>query len=267
MSYAVAVFASGYQLAEGPTVDTDGTLLFSDVLGGGVHRLHGDGRVDTVIPKRRGVGGITLHADGGIVCSGRTLILTAPDGATREVTPNPEGAAGWNDITADAEGDLWAGEVRFFVFDPVAEEIPGEIWRIGGGTAVPTVPGVVHPNGIAFSPDGTTVYVSDTRRRLVLAIDRTQGMSTRVFDMSEHGHPDGMAVDENGAIWLALVGGGLRRFTPNGVLDQKIETPSKFVASCCFAGRDLYITTGGADGGILRTTVAVAGTPVHPARV
>src|SRR5688572_11654660 len=66
--------ASGYGLVEGPTVDADGNLYFSDVIGGGVYRLDAAGGIDTVVPKRRGVGGIALHADGGVVASGRDLV-------------------------------------------------------------------------------------------------------------------------------------------------------------------------------------------------
>ena len=57
MSQGWEVLATGYQLAEAPTIDHDGTLVFSDVLGGGVYRWNGSDNVATVVPKRRGVGG------------------------------------------------------------------------------------------------------------------------------------------------------------------------------------------------------------------
>ena len=66
--------AWGYGLVEGPTFAPDGSVYFSDVLGGGVHRLSPGGDVETVIPKRRGVGGMCLHADGGLVVSGRDVV-------------------------------------------------------------------------------------------------------------------------------------------------------------------------------------------------
>jgi sugar lactone lactonase YvrE len=82
-----------------------------------------------------------------------------------------------------------------------------------------------------------------------------------------------MALDEQGAIWVALVSGGIVRLTPDGDVDRKLEPPSAFTTSLCFAGRDLYVTTGGharhaeLRGCVLRTTVDVAGAPVAPARV
>jgi D-xylonolactonase len=259
------VLATGYQLAEAPTINSDGSLLFSDVLGGGVYRLDGAGTVTTVVPKRRGVGGIALHADGGIVCSGRDIV-DVRDGETRTVL-HVDGVAGWNDLCTDKAGRVYAGALRFAVFDRDAAAVPGELWRIGfeDGPA-PIFDGVIHANGVALSPDEQTIYLSDTRARVVIAYDLARD-SRRAFDMAAHGLPDGMAIDEDGAIWLALVGGGLGRFRPDGTLDQKLDIPSEFVSSCCLDGRDLYVTTGTATASVLRTTVAVAGMPTAPARV
>jgi len=267
------VLAHGYRLAEAPTIDRDGSLLFSDVLGGGVHRWRSsDDEVATVVPKRRGVGGIAVHVDGGIVCSGRDIVHVDEQGKTRTVL-HVDGVAGWNDLCTDEAGNVYAGALRFAVFDPAAEEVPGELWRIASDVAAaPLFDHVVHANGVACAPDGRTVYLSDTRRRSVVVFDRAQG-TRRDIDVSGLGHPDGMAVDEHGAIWLALVSGGIARLTPDGTVDRRIEPPSNFTTSCCFAGRDLYVTTGGHSerpelgGCVLRTTVDVAGAPVHAARV
>jgi sugar lactone lactonase YvrE len=125
---------------------------------------------------------------------------------------------------------------------------------------------VVHANGVALSPDEQTIYLSDTRARVVIAYDVARE-SRRTIDIAPYGLPDGLAIDEDGAVWLALVGGGLGRFRPDGALDQKLDLPSEFVTSCCFDGHDLYVTTGTTDASVLRTTVAVAGVPVALARV
>jgi gluconolactonase len=255
--------AEGYGLCEGPTIDGDRSLLFSDVLGGGVYRRSPAGDISTVVPKRRGVGGIALHADGGIVCSGRDVIHVAPDGETRTVL-HVDGVAGWNDITTDRAGAVYAGALRFAVFDPNADAVPGELWRTGGEAEV-VLDGVVHANGIALSPDERHIYMSDTRRQVLIMFD-VHHAERREIDIAPYGHPDGMAVDEHGAIWLALVGGGVGRFTPAGELDLRLEPPSTFVTSVCLAGRDLYVTTG-SPGTVLRTTVDVSGAPVAPARV
>jgi gluconolactonase len=267
------VLAHGYRLAEAPTIDRDGSLLFSDVLGGGVYRWRAvDDEITTVVPKRRGVGGIARHAAGGIVCSGRDVVHVDEHGETR-VALHVDGVAGWNDLCTDEAGRVYAGALRFAVFDPGAAEVPGELWRIAAtDDAAPLFDDVVHANGVACAPDGGKVYLSDTRRQRVIVFDSVL-RTRRDIDVSELGHPDGMALDEHGAIWLALVSGGLARLTPDGRVDRRVEVPSTVTTSCCFDGRDLVVTTANHSerpelgGCVLRTTVDVAGAPVAPARV
>jgi gluconolactonase len=264
------VLASGYQLAEAPTIDTDGTFLFSDVLGGGVHRLAADGRVTTVIPKRRGVGGLAVHAEGGLVCSGRDLVHVR-DGDSRTIL-HVDGVAGWNDIGTDPAGRLYAGALRFAVFDPDAEVVPGEIWCVDGDAPAPLIPDIVHANGIALSLDQSTIYCSDSRAQRVVAFDLARA-THREFDVAPFGNPDGLALDEMGALWIALVSGGVGRFRPDGTLDRRLEPPSSFTTSLCFDGTALYVTTANntdqpdLGGCILRTEVDVPGAPVFPVRL
>jgi len=265
------VLASGYGLVEGPNEDAEGGIVFSDVLGGGVYRIDATGAVTTLVPKRRGVGGIALHADGGVVCSGRDIVHVR-DGVTRTLFSIP-GLPGWNDLCTDAAGHVYAGALRFAVFDPDAEAIPGELWRVGGdGPPTTLVDDILHANGVAASADGGTIYVSDTRRQRIVVFDVERG-ARRAIDVSALGHPDGLALDEAGAIFVALVGGGIARLRPDGDVDTRFEPPSAFTTSVCFSGRDLYVTTGGHSerpelaGCVLRTTVDVAGAPVFPARV
>ncbi len=261
------VIAHGYRLAEAPTLDIDGSLVFSDVLGGGVYRIDAADEVTTVVPKRRGVGGIAIHAEGGIVCSGRDLIHVR-EGYEQRTVLHIDGVAGWNDLGTDPTGRIYAGALRFAVFDPEAQVVPGELWRIGpDGNPTIMFGDVVHANGVACTPDGRTIYLSDTRRQRIIVFDLARG-STRHIDVSALGHPDGMALDENGAVWVALVTGGIARLTPDGEVDGRLEPPSAFTTSVCFAGRGPGVTTGGHSdhtelrGCVLRTTVGVAGAPV-----
>jgi xylono-1,5-lactonase len=270
------LLTSGYGLVEGPTVDADGNLFYSDVLGGGVYRLDPSGAITTVVPKRRGVGGITLHADGGVVVSGRD-ISHVRDGETRALYQAD--LAGWNDIATDAAGRLYAGALRFMVFDPDAEPVPGQCYRIDAeGEATELYGGVVHANGIALSPTEDRIYHSDTRANVVLVHDLVDGAATNRRELEfPPGAPDGMAVDESGCVWVAsAVGGCVVRLTPSGEIDQQVDAPARTVTSLCFGGsdrRDLYVVT--ADntddperkGSVLRTRVDAVGAPVHPARI
>ena len=265
------VLAHGYGLAEAPTIDVDGSIVFSDVLRGGVYRLRSNGEIATVVPKRRGVGGIAIHADGGIVCTGRDVVHVRADGTTTTVL-HVDGVAGWNDVCTDATGRLYAGALRFAVFDPGADVIAGELWRADTNGAEVVVDDVVHANGVACATDGSAVYVSDTRRQQIVVFDFERA-ARRVIDVSAYGHPDGIALDELGGLWVALVGGGIGRFTPDGRLDRNLTPPSAFTTSLCFQGDDLLVTTGGSStdpalgGCVLRTSVGVTGAPVYPARI
>src|SRR5262249_31590043 len=111
--------ATGYGLIEGPVWDPARGLYFSDVLNGGVHLLDRDGSISLVVPKRRGMGGMALHAGGGLVVGGRDIAHVATaEGATRtllslEAIP---GATGFNDLVTDQAGRVYVGSLAFRVF-------------------------------------------------------------------------------------------------------------------------------------------------------
>ena len=161
------------------------------------------------MPKRRGVGGLALHADGGIVASGRDLVHVR-DGETATVF-TIEGLPGWNDLCTDRAGRVYARRTALRGVRPRCRAGAG---RAAGastrrGTATRLYGDVVHANGIALSPDEDTIYHSDTRSHAVVVHTlRDDGSATdrRVIDTREYGQPDGLAVDEDGAIWIALLG-------------------------------------------------------------
>jgi gluconolactonase len=269
---------TGYGLIEGPRVDQENRLYFSDARRGGVYCRAPSGAVETVIPKRRGVGGIALHASGGIVVSGKN-ICHVRDGVSRTVF-DLEDTPGFNDLFTDAEGRILVGSQRFKPFSKEAIPRPGELYRIDSeGKAEMLYGDVGLTNGIGFSPDGRLLYHSDSARNQVLAHDLADDGSCanrRVFAEMPRGVPDGLAVDEDGCVWVAAYGGGcVTRFTPEGDLDRHLEIPAKVVASLCFGGpdrRDLYVVTDGSNdpalgGRIFRTRVEVAGLSVPLARV
>jgi gluconolactonase len=226
----------------------DGVLLFSDVLGGGIHRWSRTSSVTNVVPKRRGVGGMALHSDGGVVVTGRDLQHVV-DSQTRTLL-SLEGATGFNDMTTDSDGRVYLGALRF---NPFAGEtpVPGDVWRVdAAGSATKLFGDIEWPNGIGFSPDGDIVYISDYAAEHVIAHDLDSGgeaTNRRVFAKPETGSTDGLVVDVEGGVWVALAsGGGVGRYSPDGALDEILDVPAGFVTSLCFGGadgRDLFITT------------------------
>jgi gluconolactonase len=278
-THALETLAWGYGLVEGPRIDAENRLYFSDAKNGGVFRRDPDGRVETVIPKRRGVGGIALHADGGIVVSGRN-ICHVRDGRSRVVF-DIEDAPGFNDLITDAEGRILVGSQRFNPFEKDVVARAGELYRIAAdGKAEMLYDDVGLSNGIGFSPDGRRLYHSDSIRNQILLHDVAEDGSVsnrRVFAQLANGHPDGLAVDESGFVWAAAYWGGcVTRLDPDGDVDSNLEVPAKTVASVSFGGpdrRDLYIATSDntddpARGGtIFRTRAPVPGLEVPLARV
>jgi xylono-1,5-lactonase len=271
------LLASGFGLVEGPTIDADGSLVFSDVLDGGVYRLRGDGTTETVVPKRRGVGGIARHADSGYVIGGRELMHVGS--GTDRVLTALDGALGVNDFGTDAAGRVYVGTVRYRSLDPSATPVPGELWRVDiDGTATMLYGDVQQCNGVAISPDGATLYHADTRGHCIVVHDlHDDGRSVanrRQWALGARSQPDGLALDIHGCLWVADHGAGrVARFTPDGTIDSVLEVPSRHVTSVCFDGADLVVVTASNDaephrrGSIFRTATQTSGAPVHPARV
>ncbi|MEE2778826.1 MAG: SMP-30/gluconolactonase/LRE family protein [Acidobacteriota bacterium] len=277
MQIELETLATGYGLIEGPRVDAVGGLHFSDVHNGGVYRRDPDGSISVVVPKRRGVGGIVLHADGGVVVSGRN-ICHVKDGETR-ILWNQEDVGGYNDLFTDAEGGVWFGSLRSSPFDESRGKVMGELYHLHpDGRCEEVHGGVALTNGIGFSPDGKRVYHSDSVPRVVWCYewDEEGTISRSTFAQLDRGGPDGLAVDEEGAGWVACYGGGcVLRYGSHGALLGEVDVPAKAITSLCFGGddrRDLYIVTADNDdadlgGTIFRGRSPVAGLPVPLARV
>ena len=261
-------------------------LLFSDVLFGGVYLLSpGSGEVSEIFGHRRGIGGMALHEADGVVVSGRNIgFKSFASEGTQTLLERDEarGLVGFNDITTDAAGRLYAGGLGASpVFADGREGASENLYLIDldGSTRV-VGEDVRLTNGLGFSPDGTTLYHSDSLRRAVcsysVASDGTLGPK-QTFATTTRGVPDGLVVSEDGAVWVALAGGnGVAVLNPDGSERTHMPIPHPMCTSVCFGGddlRELYIVSGsdGLDGdkrgGIFVVRTDVAGLPVAPCRV
>ncbi len=283
--------AHGYGLVEGPVYSPDHGLIFSDVLGGGVFAVNDAGEVRNVFEHRRGIGGMSLHqagesaAAGGLIVSGRNISYKPFDGGPTltVLDRDPEaGNVGYNDITADAAGRIYAGSLGSSpVFDDGREPAAGSLHLIDlDGSSRVVAEGISLTNGLGFSPDGATLYHSDSRLQTVWRYDvRADGTLSEktAFTKTTVGSPDGLAVAEDGSVWVALAGGSrVAVFAPDGSERASIAVAQPMVTSVCFGGSDLrqlYIVTGsdGAEGenagSVFVEPVDVAGLPVGVARV
>lgn len=151
-----------------------------------------------------------------------------------------------NDGAVDAQGRLWFGSM-----DDGETEATGELWRLDAlGEATAHDSGYVITNGPAFSPDGRTLYHTDTLERVIHAFDLAPDGSLsgrRVYARVDRGYPDGPAVDARGCVWTGLFAGwGLDRYAPDGQRIGHLALPVANVTKPAFGGADgrtLYCTT------------------------
>jgi xylono-1,5-lactonase len=276
--------AQGYGLIEGPVWDQARGLYFSDVLEGGVHLLDRSETVSLVVPKRRGIGGMALHASSGLVVGGRDIaFVRLADGVTTPLLALDAipGATGFNDLTTDAAGRIYVGSLAFRVFGN-EEPKPGHLHVIDLDGSMRTLSdGVMLTNGLGFSPDGRRLYHSDARAAIVrvyeVGADGAVGPWRQFASLAPNGVPDGLKVARDGSVWVADAHGGrVAVFNANGTHRQDHAVPLPMVTSVCFGGddlRDLYVVTGSRGGpsdkcgSIFHTRVEVAGLALPPARV
>ncbi|MFI9149417.1 SMP-30/gluconolactonase/LRE family protein [Streptomyces sp. NPDC053367] len=247
-AHEVAVRAEA-ALGEGPTWDADaGRLIWVDILGSRVHTYDPVTGRRTVRRTEQHVGAAKPRTGGGLVLNLRDGVgLLDPDGTFRwlhrEAVPGRRG----NDAAVAPDGSLWAGTMRY-------DEAPGggTLTRLTGAGAVETVlDSVAVSNGTGWSPDGRLMYYIDspTRRIDVFDVTGDRVLGRRPFARIEPdaGFPDGLTVDADGCVWVALWdGGAVRRYTPDGTLDRVVPLPVPRPTACAFGGAgltDLYITT------------------------
>ncbi|MDI1287894.1 MAG: SMP-30/gluconolactonase/LRE family protein [Reyranella sp.] len=280
--------ATGYGLIEGPVWDPARGLYFSDVLNGGVFLLDRVGKISLAVPKRRGIGGMSLHEAGGLVVGGRDIAcVSLKDGAAKTLLSLDAipGATGFNDLTTDRAGRVYVGSLAYRVFSGEAPR-PGHLHVIDlDGTMRTLSDGILLTNGLGFSPDGKLLYHSDARAPLVRVYDVKEDGSVgpwrKFASLGDDRVPDGLKVASDGSVWVAdahggPLGGRVAVFNSDGTHRHDIAVPLPMVTSLCFAGddlRDLYIVTGSRGGphdncgSIFRIRVDVAGLALPPARI
>ena len=244
-------------LTEGPRWHAErGELLWVDILGRTLHRGRPglDGALESVdtITLDRHVGAVAPAAGGGYVLAAGTGFLYVDDaGAVHELAQPAAGRSDvrMNDGACDAQGRFWAGTMAY-------DESPGAgtLYRLElDGSCTTVLSGLTISNGIGWSPDGATMFLADsgTSRVDAFDFDASSGDISRrrtIVAIQEPGvAPDGLTVDEDGGIWVALWGGGaVRHYRPDGALLTVVPLPVDRPTSCVFGGPDrstLVVTT------------------------
>ncbi|WP_030055147.1 MULTISPECIES: SMP-30/gluconolactonase/LRE family protein [Streptomyces] len=236
--------------AECPTWDAaEGVLLWVEMSECAVHRFDPTDGIDRATVFAQPVAAAKPRVDQGLVLSLRDgVAVTDREGtALRWLVDWSEQGVRGNDAGIDHRGRLWVGTIA-------GESSPGSLFRLSpDGRFEVAVQDLRMSNGIVWSPDTTRMYHVDTPtgRIDVFDYDAATGRATnrRVFAevTGTLGVPDGLCVDADGGVWVALFrGGAVRRYSPDGRLDREIGFPASLTTSCTFGGpdlTDLYVTT------------------------
>ncbi|SDD72570.1 SMP-30/gluconolactonase/LRE family protein [Actinokineospora iranica] len=237
-------------LGEGPTWDVlTGTLVWVDILSSEAHRYDPVTGKDEVLALPQHVGAVKPRAGGGLVANLRDgVALLERDGSRRWLVYWGRDGYRGNDAGIDPAGRLWAGTTAYGTGSAAGWLACVE----PSGAARVALDDVQVSNGIGWSPDGTRLYFIDspTNRVDVFDYDVATGDAVNrrpLCAVAGPGSPDGLCVDADGCVWVALWdGSAIRRYTPTGDLDREIQAPVSRPTACCFGGpdlTDLYVTT------------------------
>ncbi|OSP55915.1 SMP-30/gluconolactonase/LRE family protein [Pseudoruegeria sp. SK021] len=271
-------------LGESPVWDDrTNTLFFVDILAPALYRYHPDSGDVQRWDMPETIGSFGLCDDGRIVAALRSgVYLFDLETEVLELLAQPEPDRPenrLNDGKIGPDGAFWIGSMN----DTADKTATAALYRVTmDGTVTQITDGLIISNGLAWSPDGTTMYHSDSRAAILWAYDfdistgsATNRRAIKQFS-GESGRPDGGAVDVEGGYWSAGVfGSRLNRIAANGTLLRRVDLGIPAPTMPCFAGDDLrtlYLTSLRTEqdgvvvpGGLYRLEggVGVAGVPVH----
>jgi sugar lactone lactonase YvrE len=240
-------------LGEGPVWDAERReLLWVDIDSGLVHRFSSEDGSTSVLGVDQPVSLAVPRAGGGLALAIRDGFALLDDGAANVELVAPvesrDPDSRMNDGACDPAGRLWAGTLS-------GSRRPSAALYRWEGEDQPTLilDHVTISNGIGWSPDARQMHYVDTATRGVDSFDYDADSGDianrrRLITVDPaDGKPDGLAVDADGGIWVALWGGSaVHRYTPDGALDQRVPLPVSQVTSCCFGDPDLstlYVTS------------------------
>jgi len=239
------------QLGEGPVWDPDrGLLWWVDLLAGSVHAIDPSTGARTRFDAGDAVGAVGLTRGGGLVLAlADSFALAGADGQDLARVPGftiDRTAIRFNDGKPDPWGNFIAGTMAW----DESGNPPGSLYRLAPDGVVTELFGDVGlSNGLDWTDDQNLFYYSDTNigRVDVFDTDPDTGALSGRRPFVTVPEPDGLTLDAEGCVWLALWGSGeLRRYAPDGRLDTVVRLPAWQVTSAAFGGPDLgtlFITT------------------------
>jgi sugar lactone lactonase YvrE len=244
---AICLADVGALVGEGPVwLRDERKILWVDIAGGSIFLTDYPSGSTRRFPVRSKVGAIVPRRRGGFIAASASGIYTLdPSLETWSFICHPEShlpGNRFNDGKCDPAGRLWVGSI-----DNEERERCGSLYVIHPDLRCERIlDGLFLSNGLDWSPDGSTFYLTDTLDRTIWAFDFDSQLCTlanrRAFASidREGGYPDGLCVDGRGFVWSARWGGGcVVRYSPDGVIDSVWPVPAAKVSSCTFGGPDL----------------------------
>ena len=230
-------------LGEGPVwCGREEALYWVDIRAPAVRRLKDDAVTSWAMPEQ--VGSLALRESGGILVALKSAlsVFDPATGGIAKIADAPGHHAGlrFNDGKCDRQGRFWGGTMR-----AGDEKASGFLYRLDGGGCTKVLDGIEIPNSLCWSPDGRTMYFSDSPKRVIWAFpyDPASGAigERRVFaSLPAPMVADGGTVDAEGYLWSANYGGWrVTRFAPDGSVDRVVPVPASNITSCAFGGPDL----------------------------
>lgn len=240
--------AGGFRFTEGPAVDAEGNVYFSDIPNSRIHRIGVDGKVSLVREKSGGANGLMFAKDGRLLaCEGKARRVTAMTESgkvtTLASTHGGKPLNSPNDLWIDPAGGVWFTDPRYGKMDGL-QQGGFHVYYLAkaGSEVVRVIDDLVKPNGIIGTRDGKTLYVADPGAKKTYAYTvegRGKLSGKRLF--AETGS-DGMTLDAFGNLYITAK--DVLVYAPSGKLVSKIPVPER-PSNVCFGGKDrktLFIT-------------------------
>ena len=256
------LLATGFEFTEGPVWHPDGFLLFSDIPANRIQRWRPDGQLDVWREPSGNSNGLTLDRENRLVAcehGNRRVSRGEADGSVVSLADRYQGGRlnSPNDLVVKSDGTVYFTDPPYGItpsesssYSQVQEQPCNGLYRIlTDGSVELLVDDFDRPNGLAFSPGESILYVDDSPRRHVRAFDvRADGSlaNSRIFADMDHpqpGSPDGMKIDVEGNLYVAGAT-GVWVFEPDGACLGVVVTPER-PANCAWGDDDrksLYIT-------------------------
>ena len=270
----LTVLASGFDTLEAPAFDRHGNLFFVDWERHSIMRRSPDGELREFFNTGGVPAGLAFHPDGSLWVAEEGddihgLMRITPDAEAAIIVNEFDGKPlnGANDLIFDRDGNIYFSDPwRTSAENPIGGfyryTVDGELQQLDSGLAF--------PNGLALTEDGQYVLLAETFRNRILRYridtDGTVGPREVWATTNEPSGPDGMAMAEDGSLYVAHFSGGtVDIFSPEGKLTGVIEIPGKEVTNCAFGGpgRKTLVITECVTGSLYSIELDVAGLPLH----